>query len=200
MANFSTGVFSSFVTINVANRFDTNRDGLDKREVARAAVETPASGDVTDQKLRVLLATTVVGGRNGYGYFEDIDQDRNGRLSTDELNRFASLDGNGDTFSSTDFQRLAPNKFLEGGRELDEERLRAIAEGRPVYTPPATQPPSYNPPPTTPPGYNPTTQPGGLDSSQLLVSFLRLFLQLFTQLLGGQQGASTGTSTIAAAR
>ncbi len=164
----SNGLFTSFVTANVRNQFDTNRNGLERNEVARAALSYRRSQDPTDQKIASLLSTISVGGRDGNGYFTEIDSDRNNILSLNELNQFAGLDGNQNEFSPEDVKRLNPGRFAEGGVTVDENRLQQIANGNNSYTPPNTSPDNGFP-----------TQ---------IFQLLSLFLQLFTQFLGGNNG------------
>lgn len=164
MAYDSNGLFTSFLTVNARNQIDRNRNGLERNEIAQGALSYRRSQDPTDQKIASLLATISVGGRDGNGYFNEIDTDRNNILSFNELNNFAALDGNQNEFSSEDVRRLNPSRFVEGGVTVDENRLQQIANGN-----------------------NPNTPSNNGFPSQIF-QLLSLFLQLFTQLLGGNNG------------
>lgn len=160
MSTSGPGVFTSFVTVNVANQYDTNRNGLEKKEIAQAALNLRNTNDPTDQKTGSLLATIVAGGKDGAGFFNEIDTDRNGSLSTSEFQRFAGLDGKADSFSTDDVKALSPTRYVEGGVAIDNNKLQQIANG----TDPQQPPNQLNQSPLT-----------------LLLSILSLFLQFLTQ-------------------
>lgn len=199
----SSNVYSSFVTVSAFRDYDKDKNGLDKKEIAQGALSLK-DGTSTDKRTASLLATVVAGGKNGAGFFEDIDTDRNGRLSVSEFDRLAGLDGNKNEFSSDDFKTLAPNKVQTEAVNISEQKLRDIADGKTVNNTPTdySAPTDYNTPTNNydpPSSQEPYKQPEGFQQQilSLFVNLLQTILKLFTQQGGSSYAGSANAGSTA---
>lgn len=189
------------------NQFDTDNNGLDRKELAKAALDNRVSTD-----LKRLAGTIALGGKDNAGYMAEmaaLTTDNatigNERISYGDFVGLAGKTGNSLNFEALDFKAIAEAKYVEGGISISVQKLQEVAG---ITTTPNDNPlgniqnllpilvlmmlmNGFNQPPVRPmPGmYPPPSQPSSINPL-LLLSLLgggnNSLSQLFGDLFGQQ--------------
>lgn len=103
------------------------QDGkLSRSEMAHAAQDLILNGNEEEQKMGLMFATILQGGKDGEGAFSLIDRNRDEGINLCEFQQLAELGGGANCIDSQDFQAAMGDRYHHGGRGVDIRRLQMM--------------------------------------------------------------------------